>query len=391
MMAAKLRIRLYNILLGDAILVSVPDSENGKAKTRHILIDFGQKLNNDGSDKALFAPIYDDIVQELNGEPLDLYVMSHEHMDHNQGLLYVSRKDGRDVKNDLKVRNVWMTASAAKDYKERFPKSEKQKRLALAAFEEAERHLAAAPSEATAFTKTLLALNNPNATQDCVDFVRSLVTEAKTSYLHRGAKPKHVFEKAEFTIWGPEEDSSVYYGKKKIAPLLGAGDETDGDITPAETVPLPPPGVDAGAFYDLVNARMSGVGDNLLSIDKAANNTSLVFCLAWNGYKLLFPGDAEEKSWAMMDEQGVLEPVHFLKISHHASHNGTPDATILDKVLPPKAPDKKTRYAAVSTCLDAYPGIPHEETLGEIGKRVKRVYSTLTDSKPGKWVDVTFG
>lgn len=394
MAAKKLRIRMYNILLGDAILVSVPDAEDGKARTRHILIDFGQKLNNDGSDKALFAPIYDDILKELDGEPLDLYVMSHEHMDHNQGLLYVSKKDGRDVKKDLRVRNVWMTASAALDYYDRFPDAQKQKKLALAAFAEAERYLAAAPGEATDFTKTLLNLNNPNATQDCIEFVRTLAPAAKISYLHRGAKPKHAFEKAEFTVWGPEQDTSVYYGKKKkIAPLLGADaeGEMDGDVTPGETLPLPPPGVDAGAFYDLVKARMSGVGDNLLSIDKAANNTSLVFCLEWNGYKLLFPGDAEEKSWAMMAEQGVLEPVHFLKISHHASHNGTPDAAILEQVLPAKAPDKKTRYAAVSTCLDAYPGIPHQDTLDEVGARVKRVYSTLTDSKPGKWVDVTFG
>ena len=47
------------------------------------------------------------------------------------------------------------------------------------------------------------------------------------------------------------------------------------------------------------------------------------------------------------------------------------------------------RYAAVSTCLNAYNGIPHKKTLDEIGERVKRVYSTLDDSKPGKWVDVT--
>lgn len=390
-MAAKLRIRMYNILLGDAILVSVPDADNGKAKTRHILIDFGQKANREGSDKTLFEPIYADILKQLDGEPLDLYVMTHEHLDHNQGLLYAFKNGGHDVAGELKVRHVWMTASAAIGYYDRFPEAEKQKKLALAAYDEAERYLAAAPSEETEFTKTLLGLNDPRTTQDCVEFVRTL-NPSKTQYLHRGVKAKHAFEKATFTIWAPEEDSSVYYGGgKHIAPLFAdAGGATAAAATEGP-LPLPPPGVDAGAFYDLVHARMSGVGDNLLSIDKANNNTSIVFCLEWKGYKLLFTGDAEEKSWAMMSEKGVLEPVHFLKISHHASHNGTPDAGLLEKVLPEKPEDKKPRYAAVSTCLGAYNGIPHKDTLDEIGSRVKRVYSTLTDSKPGKWVDVTFG
>lgn len=391
-MAGKLRIRLYNVLLGDAILVSVPDADGGKPKTRHILIDFGQKFNNEGSDKTLFEPIYEDILKQLDGEPLDLYVMSHEHLDHNQGLLYVSRNAGHDVKKELRVRNVWMTASSAPDYYDRFPGAKKQKKLALAAYEQAERYLAATPSEQTEFTKTLLDLNNPNATGDCVDFVRSL-NPTKTQYLHRGVKAKHAFEKAEFSIWAPEEDSSVYYGGggHSIAPLFMGDDDGATGGESGDVLPLPPPGVDAGAFYDLVNRRMSGVGDNLLGIDKAANNTSIVFCLEWNGLKLLFPGDAEEKSWAVMSEQGMLEPVHFLKISHHASHNGTPDVDLLDEILPKKAPDENVRQAAVSTCLNAYSGIPHKKTLDEIGTRVKRVYSTLDDSKPGKWVDVTFG
>jgi beta-lactamase superfamily II metal-dependent hydrolase len=91
-----------------------------------------------------------------------------------------------------------------------------------------------------------------------------------------------------------------------------------------------------------------------------------------------------------MDERGLLKPVHFLKISHHGSHNGTPGDELLEKVLPLASPDGKTRYAAVSTCLNAYNGIPHAETIKDVKKRVKRVYSTLDDSQVGKWVDVTF-
>ena len=136
---------------------------------------------------------------------------------------------------------------------------------------------------------------------------------------------------------------------------------------------------------------MSGAVENLLAIDKAANNTSIVFCLEWNGLKLLFTGDAEERSWVEMDERNLLEPVHFLKISHHASKNGTPGDDLLDKILPMPSPGGKKRYAAVSTCLKAYNDMPHEQTLDDVAKRVKRVYSTLTDAEVGKWVDVTMG
>lgn len=391
-MAAKLRIRMYNVLLGDAILVSVPDAENGNARTRNILIDFGNKYNQEGSDDSVFEPVIKDVLKQLDGEPLDLYVMTHEHLDHNQGLLHASAKVGIDVKKKLKVRHVWLTASADPDYKNKFPDAEKQMVLADAAYDEAERYLAAAPGEETPFARTLLAINNPRRTADCVDFAREL-NPAKTHYIYRGVKlaGKHPFEVAKFSIWAPEEDTTIYYGKNNIAPLF-AGDGSGGAATRSEDLPLPlpPPGVDAGAFYDLVHARMSGVIENLLAIDKAGNDTSIVFCLEWKGLELLFTGDAEERSWKEMDERGLLRPVHFLKISHHGSHNGTPGDDLLDKVLPLPSPDGKKRYAAVSTCLNAYNGIPHTKTINDVKKRVKRVYSTLDDSEVGKWVDVTF-
>lgn len=387
-MAAKLRVRLYNVLLGDAILVSVPDAENGTPMTRHILIDFGNKYNNEGSDDSVFEPVIKDILKQLKGKPLDLYVMTHEHLDHNQGLLHVSAKLGIDVKDKLKARHVWLTASAHPDYYDTHPDSKKQKNLALAAYREAERYLAAAPDENTPFTLALLAINNPRRTADCVDFARQL-NPAKTHYIHRGVSlsGKHSFEVASFSIWAPEENTSIYYGKNQIAPLFatpGPGALPAG----VDALPVPPPGVDAGAFYDLVHARLGGVVDNLLAIDKANNDTSIVFCLEWKGKKLLFTGDAEERSWVEMDERGILEPVHFLKISHHGSHNGTPGAGLLDKILPGAG---TKRSAAVSTCLHAYNGIPHDKTIDDVKARVKRVYSTLEDSEPGKWVDVRFG
>jgi hypothetical protein len=145
--------------------------------------------------------------------------------------------------------------------------------------------------------------------------------------------------------------------------------------------PLPPPGVDAGAFYDLVALRERGFSDNLLAIDRAANDTSVVFCLTWRGVRLLFAGDAELRSWRMMADHGVLSPVDFLKVSHHGSHNGTPEESVLDQFLPAGG----KRRAVISTWLDTYSGIPHEPTNDKLRSRAR--LRSILDAPDGLYFD----
>jgi hypothetical protein len=213
-------------------------------------------------------------------------------------------------------------------------------------------------------------------TADCVEFIRQLADDEHTHYVHRsiggannGVEPfdltgTHPFREAEIEIWAPEEDSSDYYGHFKPTPLGAAPGASP--LAVNGEVSVPPSGVDAGAFYNLVTLRQRGFVDNLLTIDKAANNSSIVFCLEWRGWKLLFPGDAELRSWKEMNKEGVLSPIHFLKVGHHGSRNGTPDKDLLAKILPVPAPDDRERRAAVSIFHGTYNGIPHEETFDEL-------------------------
>jgi hypothetical protein len=60
-----------------------------------------------------------------------------------------------------------------------------------------------------------------------------------------------------------------------------------------------------------------------------------------------------------MEREGQLKPVHFLKVSHHGSANGTP-IDLLDKLLPETTQDGRSRYAVVCTYPEVYPGIPNE-------------------------------
>lgn len=387
-MADTLTVRVYNVRFGDAVLVTVPDRDpgSGKVTARRILIDVGNAplvASREGGDDAVFKPVIDDILAQLDGEPLDLYVMTHEHLDHVQGIPHAAWKlYPDDFDQRFRAHSVWLTASAAEDYYERHAEAKKQKLAFEAMHRRIQTFLAIHPvPEAAAFAE-YLANNDPTKTKECVEFLRGLNPNG-TSYVYRGAPlaGTHPFREAKLDVWAPEEDTSDYYGR--LLPLAGAD---GGGTLPADSAArgaggppvVPPPGVDVGAFYRLVDARRNGISDNLLAIDKAANNTSIVFVLRWRGWKLLFAGDAELKSWRTMHEKKVLEPVHFLKVAHHGSQNGTPDGEVFDAVLPKKAPDDRRRQAAISTWTDTYSGIPHEPTDARLASRCK-LHTTLQD------------
>ena len=389
----KLRVRVYNVRFGDAILISVPDKgPDGTTVTRHILIDVGNATSTAGGLDEVFIPVVNNILEVLDGQGLDLYVMTHEHMDHVQGLLYANKTafPQGDLSQKLKVKHAWLTASSDPDYPEKFPNAQKQKLQALQAYKDLETlrtRLAASGKPLPAAVLAIMAVNNPKATQDCVDYLRTL--GQKTWYVCRGCdlQGKHDFQEARFEIWAPEQDTSDYYGK--FQPFtLGFSAGTPGTNDPTPHTPIPPPGVDAQAFYNLVEARKQGWADNLLAIDKAANNTSVVFCVEWRGWKLLFPGDAEMRSWQTMNREKMLKSVDFLKVGHHGSHNATPPDELLEKILPGGIPAGRPRSAAVSTYDNTYSGVPGKDTLDRIAAHCQ--LKDTRDLPDGKYVDLEF-
>ncbi|MGH8923611.1 MAG: ComEC/Rec2 family competence protein [Acidimicrobiia bacterium] len=382
-MTDKLRVRVYNVHFGDAVLVTVPDRTSaGNPITRRILIDVGNAplvASAIGGDDSVFQPVIDDILDQLGGKALDLYVLTHEHLDHAQGLLHADRKlfPAGEFQQKFKVRHVWLTPSAHPDYYDMpgHEKAKKQFTLAAEQYRAISSYLRTTAVELMPSFQSLLANNNPQSTKACVEYIRNL-NPKRTHYVHRGVSltGKHGFRDVKFSIWAPEEDTSEYYGRFQPLGLLEA---PAAGATAAEP-PSPPAGVDLGAFLNLVESRTLGIADNLLTIDAAANNTSIVFLLEWRGWKLLFAGDAEIRSWKTMNRQGVLSPVHFLKVSHHGSHNGTPEADLFEALLPKKPSDNRKRRAAVSTWTETYGGIPHTPTDNRLKSRAA-LFSTLDD------------
>jgi hypothetical protein len=360
-MMSELRIRVYNVHFGDGILVTI-DEPRG---TRRLLIDVGNLLRgSDGAgDDSVFKAVVEDILAELGGQPVDLYVLTHEHLDHAQGLFLASTRFNLTVPVD----RVWLTASAALDYYDRFADAELRK-IAEDTFTAARRLMADGDEQMEA----LFLNNNPTSTRQCIDYLRSLAGAAE--YVFRGQTA--ALGTAKVRVLAPEEDSTVYYGAGMgLAPGIAATGTGVGDVV------APPPGVDVGVYADLLARRRGAVGGNMLAIDKANNNTSVVLGVEWQGWRLIFSGDAEQASWWTMGSRNLLDPVHVLKVSHHGSWNGTPPDELLDLVLPVDgSPDGRSRFALVSTHRGGYDAIPDTPTLDRIASRATML-TTIDDDR----------
>jgi beta-lactamase superfamily II metal-dependent hydrolase len=387
---SELVVRAYNVLFGDALLVSIPErDDDGTEATRTLLIDVGNLLANDND---VFTDVVKDIAEQTGGV-VDLYVMTHEHMDHVQGLLAAA-----NAGVVLSARYAWLTGSAAPDYYEKHQDAKEKKNGLAQALTSLAVQQQANPDPWLAMMIANNSLLLPDGalgltTGDYVDHLRTLAPADKTTYVDRTTDldGRHPFTEATLRILAPEEDTSTYYGRFQQPKLTAAG----GDGPAAEAArPAasgdagPPVGIDAGAFYDLVNARDNVNAASVLAIDAAANNTSVVIEITWRGWKLLFCGDAEKRSWQTMLANNQLEPVHFVKIAHHGSSTGTV-ADILDTVLPQEPPDDKSRQAIVSTRhhMD-WPSVPDDDTLELYSGRC-----TLLDTStvpPGQAVEATF-
>jgi hypothetical protein len=286
------------------------------------------------------------------------------------------------------IEYAWLPASAAAGYDDTHPEARKRRAEAAAAWKAIDHFLAASPEARAAGLRALAANNDPVAGAACVAWLRGRA-RVRTSYVSRGADlaGAHSFTEAAFRIWAPEDDCAAYHAALQpmalARPAAAAGAAAHGDKAPARD-PIPPPGVDAGAFYNLVQRRRDGLEDNLLNIDRAANDASVVFSIEWRGWRLLFAGDAQERSWRAMGAHGALAPVHFLKVSGHGSRSGTP-AEALDRILPVAPPDARPRWAAVSAPPDAAEDPGDAATLAALAARC--TVRTTADAAAGGWID----
>jgi len=379
---SQLLVTAYNLGFGDTLLVTIPERQRGRETDRHVLIDFGNVLGKFDEESRIFGEVAEDIRRRLDGRPIDLYIMTHEHMDHVRGLTYAS-----SLNIPLPIAYCWLTASSDPRYGLRYPRAEKRLALYREEYQRVQLAIAAQGLTPAEPLQAFLAINDFNRTASCVDFIREAAAK-KSSYIHRESRlvpgRNHPLREAQISIWGPEADTTVYY--TRFRPVAAQAIQTLTGQPPSLEAPE---GIDPIGFGKLIDFLKSGFSDNLLAIDRAANNTSIVFLLEWRGWKLLFPGDADLRSWAFMERLGLLQPVHFLKVSHHASRNGTPPEELLEKLLPAVRTDARPRTALVSTSPGVYNGVPDPQTQDRIRTRVDQVVDTR-DAGLGHCVEVAF-
>jgi beta-lactamase superfamily II metal-dependent hydrolase len=374
---SNLRVRAYNVLQGDAFLITVPDKDNNSVEhKRYILIDVG----NLNSNKC-----YKDVVKDIRkvtNKKVDLYVMTHEHFDHVEGLYYAKKSLSLKLKADY----AWLTASADPNYYQNHPDSRRALDLAKKSITETSRFLNAS-SENYPQNKDMLKMNNFISTDNCVKYLRKIAPNNRTFYVHRGhgLNGKHPFKEAQLEVLAPEEETSTYYAGIRFTPF-GVIDNPANTQNSTLANLCPPAGVDAGMFQKLVEMRRDNFADGLLSIDKAKNNTSIVFMLKWRGWKFLFTGDAEAKSWQKMYDEKVLEKIDFLKVGHHGSHNATPKKKILSKILP-KTSGHDIPWAVIPVGPNNF-GHPHKTALKRLKNRCD--YDKTDEVAEGSYIDYEF-
>ena len=381
-----LEIHAYNVGFGDAILVRVPREQPEPGREFWtILIDGGNAFARAGGDDDRLLTAMERIHEKTDGV-VDLYIMTHEHLDHVQGPLLLQKKSGKT----FTAHRVWMTSSAEPGYYDSHPGARERRRLADEIIKIIETQKALLSMTDQTKLNLLLALNNYRGTKDCVAHIRERIPNSPddVNYIHADLKRplvarSHGIPDVEIEVLAPEEDTSCYYGR--IRPLTMAAAAGNGDMPLGPANPIPPPGVAMADFYRLVKSRESGFFGNALMIDKAGNDSSIVFLLLWKNRRLLFAADAEERSWHHIRKRVELEKVDFLKISHHGSRNGTP-RDLLDALLGEPGVVQSAK-ALVSTMQDQYRGVPDDALMSELNERCD-LYDTR-NAEAGQAVTLT--
>jgi hypothetical protein len=88
-------LRAYNVLFGDALLVSWDEADG----VHHAWVDFGN-FHNDAN--AVFEKVYNDVLQRTAGK-LDLLVITHRHLDHMEGFFSLRKR----FKTDFTIQRLW--------------------------------------------------------------------------------------------------------------------------------------------------------------------------------------------------------------------------------------------------------------------------------------------
>lgn len=415
----ELLVRLYDVGLGDCIYLRVPDRGGAdEDSARHILIDCGNKFGTTAELEAAVADLEAQLPEAGSTRPgkkrLDLVVVTHAHEDHVRGF-------DPDAFRNIHIERLWMSAAMNPKH----PQAEKSHALQAFALASLERLRSDPPNAALAgLAQSLFSLSKPEALKALhEDLPRASDIEPLFVHAETPEDELELFEDPDvhLRVLAPMEDIDGHY-LGNLSQTLSELQALRGEAAPDDRVGEAANGREgegaARGGEDLRPANVSHEDFQLLRgrlLDNAlaftlfhgqlVNNTSVVLLLEWRGRRLLFPGDAEvgttrggEYEWGRPNgswnvlwahrRRQLEQPLDFLKVGHHGSHNATPWVAgnaadsephpvneILDALLPvPGDGERAEAMAVVSTRrTSSYGKIPHPALMRELGRRVANV------------------
>jgi len=458
----ELLVRTYKVGFGDCIYARIPD---GDGAFFHLMIDCGTSSSGQVLEPVL-KNVYSMLTErEGNERRLDLLVVTHPHADHIKGF-------NPEWLKRFRIKRIWLPVFMKPDH----PQAAKARALenlaescALALMQCG---FALSPATQERLARITWNICNPEALKALrVDLAQaSGIHPTYPLYVARDLAERlarerwgdydidqdqnttcfHGFRDRNtcLRVLAPEWDIDRFYlGRDTLVdgPLLEPGSVHPGVRGVAAETPgkagLPSMQATTVAAVDALPENISGrdfriLCDRLSHIALAfsqednslKNNTCVVLLLEWRGRRLLFAGDAEwqgngveearrNSTWDVMlslpeVSRLLLQPLDFLKVAHHGSHNGTPFGTAGKGVLDQMVRPERT-HAVVSTVRgkhgDEFP-VPFPDLMEALGQRATnaRKYSlakkedlpdkaqpqrtdleTREDGEPAPWVDVT--
>ena len=374
-MEEKLVIRVYDVGFGDCIYVRIPDGEN----YFNVVIDCGSKDTIKGGQKPTDAidHIISKLPKEADGKKhIHLLIVTHPHFDHINGF---EKKRFEKAAID----RIWLPVFMNPDHEQ----AEKAQAFQNAADDEARLLLNRPGLKLSQEARDLLMRSVSNATAlenlrvnfaefNQIDALYPLYISrdmGKEAKKEKNNLDRYDFEVVEgvatfrgfndsntyLRVLAPEWNIDKYYlgritedykslvhmnalrlsayheGVSEVEPEIGSDSAKTGEVL--ERLPQ---NISEKEFRALQNRMLYSVLEFTEEEGHLKNNTSVVLLLEWRGRRLLFTGDAEWDGKGMEEgrknccwdvmygipevKKVLLNPVDFIKVSHHGSINGTP-------------------------------------------------------------------
>ncbi len=385
-------VRMYNVGFGDAFLVTVPR----RGRPWRMLIDCGVHMH--GASVHDLDTIVEDIIATVAADSddrprLDVVVATHRHRDHIAGF-------DNERWHDVEVGEVWLPWVEDPEDAEAVALRNRQQAAALTLHGH---FTAGGDDERAAFV--LNSLSNDDAMWVLQNGFTGRPTRRYVSAQGAKAHPLPGVRGGCVYFLGPPRDPRhlAVMDPPKGQRWLNAG--AAGVTAPTDLFPgFAMPGADFARRYPhltvddkLLNSFCEEPVDTLTAaslLDRAVNNTSVMFLLQVGDALLLFPGDAQWGAWRPLlddaDVRSLLGRTTLYKISHHGSHNGTP-VEVADEVF-----RDVTSLLSVRP-IERWAHIPKKELVDSLFKAPRAVVSSVDEtafegvqSHPdGLWKEVT--